>query len=171
MADLAEPKEFRPVLLSRRGELIAWTLATVTIITFIIVRTRSSVIPFGASILAVFFLLAALSITLSNWMDRNTVIRLDGQAIFFGNGLRKVRLGWDEIKSVQITPSNFGDRVYVRGEGAQFRFRKLGQVEYQGEVKGQMGFIDGEQILSLILSHSKLLAVNGESSGSYYAPS
>lgn len=161
--------EFHPVLLSRRGELIAWVTALLVWAAWWIIRLRNLPLFPALPILAVILLLAALSISLGNWMDRQTVLRLDPDRVVYQNGLRHANLTWDEIRQVQVFPSNWGKKVRVVGQNAHFEFRTLGEVKVQGETKGQMGFSAGEGILRNILEAAHLHQIKHPGPGYYYA--
>lgn len=161
--------EFRPELISRRGEFISWVTTLMGLVTWAALIVIGESAPVGLIILTVFLLLAALSISLGNWMDRQTRIRLEVDGIGFQNGLRRAHLRWDEIQQVQVYPSNWGDKVRVLGPQARFDFRTLGEVTVRGDVKGRMGFVEGEKILEHILDKTHLREVQRSGSGYYYA--
>ena len=121
-------------------------------------------------ILAIVLVLAALSISLSNWVDRQTVMRLTDNWIEFHSGLRHVRIAWSEISQVRVLPSRWGDKVHVIGDRAYFSFHKLGEVWYQNELRGRMGFEKGDEILHKIIVSSDLkIVAERDGEGSYYA--
>ena len=120
-------------------------------------------------ILEAFLLFSALSISLGNWMDRQTMIRLGVGGVEFENGLRKSRLKWEEIDRIQVFPSAWGKKVQVIGAGSHFSFRTLGEVNYMGESRGRLGFAEGELILQRILESSHLGDMKTLNSGYYYA--
>jgi hypothetical protein len=149
-------QEFRPEPIPRRGELVAWACTLlVSGAWYWMARNGQGVHP-AIPLLAIPLLLAALSISLGNWMDRVTRLRMSREGIAFQNGLRNVQLGWDEIRQVQVMPANWGKRVEVLGEKAHFRFYTLGEVKMAGQVKGRTGFSAGEQILMRILERGNL---------------
>jgi hypothetical protein len=152
------PEEFHPQLISRRGELIAWASALMVLAGWFILRqSRQAMLPV-VPILAILLLLAALSISLGNWVDRNTYIRLENGGITFNNGLRHAHFKWDQIRRVEVTPSKWGKKVEVLGDQAHFGFRTLGEVEAYGNTIGRVGFENGEWILEHILERSGLQA-------------
>lgn len=119
---------------------------------------------------AIVLMLAALSISLSNWVDRQTVMRLDANWVEFRSSLRHVRLLWSEICQVRVSPSRWGNKVQVIGAHAHFSFRTLGEVWFQDELKGKMGFEKGDEILHAIIISSGLEKVfERDGEGSYYA--
>jgi hypothetical protein len=119
---------------------------------------------------ALVLMLAALSISLSNWVDRQTVMRLNVNWIEFHSGLRHVRLLWSEIRQVRVSPSRWGDKVQVIGERVHFSFRTLGEVWFRDELKGRMGFERGDEILHEIIVSSGLKKVSEQDGeGSYFA--
>ena len=149
--------EFKPELVSRRGEMIAWGSTLLVSLVWITLSQLGQSVPIAVPLLALILLLASLSISLGNWMDRKTLILIDSESISFRNGLRKVHFRWEDIQQVRVTPSNWGDKVHVIGNQAHFEFRTLGEVKIQGEIKGQMGFSEGDLILERILKETNLI--------------
>jgi hypothetical protein len=154
--------EFRPELLSRRGEFVAWGLTLVVTATWVVLRLYGQAVSLLVILLDGFFLLAALSISLGNWMDRCTVIRLDPEGIRFENGLRHAVLTWQQIKQVQVYPTEWSKKVGVVGAGTHFEFRTLAEVKVQDKVKGRMGFAEGERILQRIIQAAGLVEKQAE---------
>jgi hypothetical protein len=167
---LSPAREYRPVLLSRRGEYIAWFCAALSVAAWLVLRLAKTPVFIGLQILAVLLICIALAISMGNWMDRRTVLQVETQGIYFENGLRKAQLGWQNIQQVQVFPSTWGKKVRVLGDNAHFDFRTLGEVRMDGKVKGQMGFQDGEKILSEIVQQAGLKEKSSpEESIVYYA--
>jgi hypothetical protein len=152
--------EYRPELISRRGELIAWVSFLLVGITWIILIFNRQQYCLAVPILAIILLLAALSISLGNWMDRNTVLCLSNHGVTFKNGLRNVNIPWHNIQEVQVLPAQWGKKVHVIADQAHFHFHLLGEVKVRGEVKGQVGFVEGESILQQIIDNSNLHETN-----------
>jgi hypothetical protein len=169
--DLAA-REYRPELASRRGEWIAWGCALLCGAAWLILLWSSQPISLILPILTGFLLLVALSISLGNWVDRHTVLRLDSEGVAFENGLRRVSLKWDEIQQVRVVPAQWSEKVQVFGPRSYFAFHTLGQVKFQGETRGQVGFKAGKHILETIIACSHLSSRPLESAkgpvGSYY---
>jgi len=164
------PAEYHPELIPRRGEVIAWVTAAITGAAWILLAILGAPVHPALKLLAIILVLCGLAISLGNWMDRHTLLLTGPEGIEYQNGLRHVRLRWDEIRQVQVFPSNWGNQVRVIGAQAYFSFRTFGQVEVKGEVKGQMGFAQGDQILKLILEQANLKQVEESGQGYYYAP-
>ena len=163
------PVEIRSESFSRRGEITAWVLAILTLVSWFALRVRGYPVPGFFIILTLFLVVAALAISLSNWSDRHTLLRLEAGGVRFENGLRRVYLAWDEIQMVQVFPSNLGDRVRVSGTQTFFSFRLLGEVSLRGQVRGRIGFADGEHILRHILQATGLKRFENNGEGYYYA--
>ena len=162
-------QEFRPELTSRRGELIAWGSTLLVGAGWAALIVTDNRVPGSVPFLGVLLLLAALSISLGNWMDRQTRLQLGPQGIAFQNGLRKVHLKWDEIRQVQVYQGRLGQRVSVIGPNSHFEFHTLGELKVQGEVKGRMGFAEGERILHQILDAAGLVPKpDSQSTDPYY---
>jgi len=167
--EVNQVQEFHPELNTPRGELIAWGSTLLVAAGWITLALSGSRVPGSVSFLGVVLLLVALSISLGNWMDRQTSLRLGPEGVHFCNGLRDVRLGWDEIRQVQVFPGRWGKRVSVIGPASHFEFRTLGEVTVQGEVKGRMGFVEGERILLAILKAANLVPKpESQSTDPYY---
>lgn len=164
----SDTREFRPELLPRRGEWTAWALALAASAGMWLLNW-SGYVPVWAWIFWVFLLFSGLSISLGNWLDRNTVIRLDADGIRFENGLRRVRLSWREVQKVAVLPARWGKAVQVIGEKSHFEFKTLGEVQFQGEVRGRTGFLEGQAILDVILRKTGLELVEESNNAYYYA--
>lgn len=164
----SEIREFRPELLSRRGEWTAWALALAAGIGMWFLQ-RSGYVPAWAWIFWVFLLFSGVSISLGNWLDRNSVIWLETDGIRFENGLRRVRLRWLEVQKVAVLPSRWGRSVQVIGEKSHFSFKTLGEVQFQGEIRGRTGFPEGQKILDVILRETGLFLVEESNNAYYYA--
>jgi len=163
-----EKREFRPELISRRGEWTAWGLALAASLGIWLLN-RNGYVPIWAWIFWAFLLFSGVSISLGNWLDRNSVIWLESDGIRFENGLRRVRLRWPEIQKVTVLPSRWGKSVQVIGEKSHFSFKTLGEVKFQGEVRGRTGFSEGQAILDVILHEANLELVEESNNAYYYA--
>lgn len=161
-----EKREFHPELLPRRGEWTAWSLAFVAGIG-IWVLNRSAFVPGWAWLFWIFLLLSGVSISLGNWIDRHTVLRVEVDGVSFENGLRRVRLRWPEVRKVAVLPARWGKSIQVIGEKSYFSFKTLGEVQFQGEMRGRTGFAEGQTILDVIL-HATGLELIEESNNAYY---
>ncbi len=128
-----EKSEFKPELVSRRSELIAWGSAVVVNGAWLLLIVFNQSMSFWLPILGIPLLLIAIGISLGNWMDRKTIIKQDEKGIYFSNGLRHADLGWDEIKEVRILPAQWGEKVQVFGGEVYFAFHTLGEVKSNGE--------------------------------------
>jgi len=165
---MAPNAEFAPEQLSRRGEMVSWGLALLTLAAWLVLSINAKPVFLGLKALAILLALIGLLISLGNWMDRQTRLRIDPGGIFFKNGLRSVSMRWEEIQRVEVFPSAWGSKVRVLAEQAHFDFRMLGEVTMQGEVKGRMGFADGELILHHICKQANLKQTQGPGNSYYY---
>lgn len=164
----SETREFRPELLARRGEWTAWSLALAASAGMWFLNL-SGYIPVWAWIFWAFLLFSGVSISLGNWLDRDTVICLEADGIRFENGIRRVRLRWREVQKVAVLPARWGKSVQVIGEKSHFEFKTLGEVQFQGEVRGRTGFAEGQTILDVILRETGLVLVEESNNAYYYA--
>ncbi len=160
--------KYLPEIISRRGEYTVWILLLAVLGGWIILIISGKPVPFAVYMLGGFFLLAGLSISLGNWMDRRTFIEIKPERIIFENGLRSCDIIWSDIVAVEVHSSRWGEKVHVRARSSHFAFRKLGEVKISGEIKGRMGFKDGDKILDAIIEHSRLKLDKTTEIGDYY---
>ena len=165
----SEINTYRPELLSRRGEVTAWAFTLLLLGVLLVVRARLPDLSFGAYLFLGFFVFAALSISLGNWMDRQTELQFDAHGITYRNGLRHSSVTWAAVDKVSVTPSRLGDKVHVVGANSHFHFRLMGEIKYQGQTRGRVGFPDGEQILQTILERSGLQEIETAAATRVYA--
>jgi hypothetical protein len=154
----SESKIYNPELLPRRGEFTAWALTLLAAIGLYFLSLRGP-LPFWAWFFVVFLAFSAASISLGNWMDRKTFIRLEADGVTFENGLRKTHLSWGVLKEVRTAPARWGTSVQVIGEQAHFSFSTLGEMQFQGQSRGRTGFVDGKFILDEIIRSAGLTKV------------
>ena len=160
--------EFRPLLIPRRGEFYAWISVILVAVFWLLLNFNGNPTFVLVPLAGAGLLLAALLISLGNWVDRHTLISLDSDGIFFSNGLRKVRLIWQDVTQVRVLQTNWGKRVQVYGGNAYFTFRTLGEVNMMGKTQGRMGFENGDQILRQIILSSGLGISDRNGEGYYY---
>jgi hypothetical protein len=161
--------EFRPILISRRGEALAWISTGLMLLGWEILYLRGIEVPNFAPFMTLFLLFASLSISLGNWMDRKSAIRLSQDGVQFDNGLRHVFLTWEQIQQVEVIVSTWGNKVRVYGDVGHFDFRTLAEVKAYGEVKGRMGFEQGELIFERIVMGAQLREINRQGNQTVYA--
>ena len=149
---------YKPETLPRQGELNAWMLFFVASAGAFILSLRTEV-PQWAWFLVAILLFSSASISLGNWMDRQTSITLEPNGVQFMNGLRNVHFSWSEITQVKVSPARWGRSVQVIGQQAFFTFSTLGEMKFRDDVKGRTGFEKGEEILSEITSQAGLQMV------------
>ena len=167
-----EQNEFKPEMVSRRSELIAWVSALAVNGIWLLLVIFNLSMSFWLPILGIPLLLIAIGMSLGNWMDRRTILKINTDNIYFSNGLRHVLLNWEEIQEVRVLPAQWGEKVQVFGEQSYFGFHTLGEVRANGKVLGRTGFMDGSRILKQILEHTGLSEVKqvelGDKQEGYY---
>lgn len=151
-----ENKTYRPELLPRQGELTAWGLALFSLVGLAILYL-AGFSSWITNFFVLFLFFAALSISLGNWMDRRTRLSLDDDGLVFTNGLRHVKLQWQDVQEVRILPGKTGNMVHVIGPQTHFSFKTLGEMKYDGQTRMRTGFAAGEQILQSILTRAGLV--------------
>jgi hypothetical protein len=161
-------KTFKPVLQPRRSELVAWGLAFASL-AGLLLFTFDGVILFWAIVFVCFLFFAALSISLGNWMDRKTQITLHSGGVIFQNGLRKAEIAWESVANLSTCPARWGEKVQVIGQKSHFEFNTLGEVTFQQQVQGQVGFPHGNEIRDEIIQKSGLTVVAKKGESYYYS--
>lgn len=152
---MTQTNTYTPELLPRRGEITAWSLAAATALGLYFLSLRQPV-PFWVWFFCAFLTISAASISLGNWMDRKTFIRLEPGVVVFENGLRKSRLEWDAIREVRAATMVWGTSVHVIGLQSHFSFSTLAEMKFQGQVRGRSGFVQGQAILDEIIRSAGL---------------
>ncbi|RJP52345.1 MAG: hypothetical protein C4583_06885 [Anaerolineaceae bacterium] len=159
-------REFRPELLPRRGEVLSWLAAIGLFVGLFLATDRWGSQSFVYWLFAGLIAFSALSISLGNWMDRRSVIRLDSDGIAFENGVRSVRLTWPEVQNVALIPTRLGKRVQVQGAMLHFTFKTMSESTLSGQ-QLRTGFADGQEILETVLKECDL-QVKAEKNGMVY---
>jgi hypothetical protein len=152
---MSEFKTYTPELLPRQGELTAWGLAVAAACGLFFLSRQES-LPFWAWFLFAILAFSAMSISLGNWMDRKTMLRIDERGVDFENGLRKTRMDWDNILEIRTAPARWGTSVEVISNHNHFAFTTLGEMKFQGQVRSKTGFPAGKEILDELLCSAGL---------------
>lgn len=163
-----DEKTYKPELLPRQGELNAWLLTAAAVIGLIILGMRSA-IPYWAWVMFGLLLLSAVSISLGNWMDRKTELRVSSSGVEFQNGLRHINLTWAEIQSISTAPARWGTSIQVLAEKSHFAFSTIGEMQFQGQVRARTGFSAGKEILELITQKAGLTRVSAAGTFTTYS--
>jgi len=166
MENLSTNHEYKPLLVPRRSEFNAWGLTLILLIVLIFssLEGRGKV---GGVILLVFLVLSSTTMSIGNWIDRKTYLRIGEQSVIYFNGAREVSLPWKDISRVEIIPGKFGDKIIVSSTEKRFRFQALGKIKMSEKVSGQVGFEQGTQILETILEKSGLATAERKPADSY----
>jgi hypothetical protein len=165
---MSDVREYRPELLSRRGEWLAWFAGIGLVAGLLVVGGRFGKLPVSYWIFAGLMIFFAFSISLGNWMDRRSIIHVRSDGIAFENGLRSVSMNWSEIRSVTVSPTRMGKRVQVEAARSHFAYKLMWRSSLVGQ-EMRTGFSEGQQILETILGESGLQR-NTETNGmEYYA--
>jgi hypothetical protein len=145
---------------------MAWVAGVGLFVGLYLGTDRWGDLPFVYWLFAGLILFSAFSISLGNWMDRRSLIRLDSDGIAFQNGIRSVRLTWPEVQNVAVIPTRLGERVQVQSAQSHFTFKTMGESTI-GTQQFRTGFADGQEILETILKNCGL-QVKAEKDGMVY---
>lgn len=167
---MSEPQTFTPEILPRQGEKNAWVLALAATLGLLLIQTWA-IVPTWVWVFIGFLYFSAFSISLGNWMDRRTRLTLSLEGVAYENGLRHVRLTWEDIEQVRVSPARWGRRVEVIGKRAHFSFETRGEVRFGGQVRGYTGFAQGEAILQSILQAAGLNRITRQDTLTIYTRS
>ena len=166
----SKTRTYRPNFLSRRNELIAWVLAALGALGSLL-ASRYTELPQWLLVGVGVLLLAAAGLSLGNWMDRRTVLEFREEGLEFRNGLRHIKLGWRDLRSVEVRRSGVGDAVQVTGAKSRFKFTVSGGVRLRGKRQAKFGFSDGDEIIKEMVRRSGLALVSQSAAGYYYGRS
>ncbi len=155
---MSENKNYSPEVLSRQGELSAWGLAVAASLGLYILSLRTAV-PYWAWFFIAILFFSACSMSLGNWMDRKTNLLIDNEGVKYQNGLRNALILWKDVIEVRTAPARWGTSVQVIGAKNHFAFSTLGEMQFQGQVKGVTGFRAGQEILDEIIRKGSLVKV------------
>jgi hypothetical protein len=145
---------------------MAWVAGVGLFVGLYLGTDRWGDLPFVYWLFAGLILFSAFSISLGNWMDRRSLIRLDSDGIAFQNGIRSVRLTWPEVQNVAVIPTRLGKRVQVQSAQSHFTFKTMGESTI-GTQQFRTGFADGQEILETVLKNCGL-QVKAEKDGMVY---
>jgi hypothetical protein len=154
--------------MSRKGELLAWLAGLGLILGLFLGSDTWGPLPVVYWAFAGFIVVSAMSISLGNWVDRRSVIRMGADGITFENGLRSVRLTWPEVQNVAVVPTRFGKRVQVQGAQSHFTFKTMSESTLGTQVM-RTGFADGQEILDIALRECGLQLKAEKDGMVYYA--
>jgi len=163
---------YRPDVLSRRNEFIAWgSFAAAGLGVLFFQNYANAVLPqwvtFGVGVL---FVLAG-GLSLGNWMDRRTSLQFSAEGLEFRNGLRHIQMSWQEVGALQIMPSRLGKAVRVTGRKGRFSFTVAGGLKIRGNTQGKFGFANGDEIIKEIVRRGGLSLISHSAATTYYARS
>lgn len=146
--------------------MLAWLASIGMLIGLFLATIRWGTVSFVFWLFGGLLLFSAASISLGNWMDRRSFIRLDADGIAFQNGIRSVRLTWPEVQNVAVIPTRLGKRVQVQSAESHFTFKTMGESTF-GTQQFRTGFPDGQEILETVLKNCGL-QVKAEKDGMVY---
>ncbi len=164
-----EIQDFQPLLAPRVNELTFWLVAVVFLLVGFFLRSIEMPGSFFAILLGILALLQAIGLSVSNWMDRKTVLRLRPEGIMYQNGLQHIDLSWEQIQGVEVVRTRWNSRrVFVLGNNRKFHFQTLARLMYNNQKVLKYGFEQGDYILAMILKNCEFEMTTQPNPDSYY---
>jgi hypothetical protein len=120
---ITEEDTFKPALIPRRGGIIAWCATLLVAIVAILTMIRSGQIPCLTTAMFLFFLLAAILITFSYWVDSRTFIQVTQTHLTYRSPFRRFLQNWKQISEINTLKAGQTWRVLVIGEQSSFSIR------------------------------------------------
>lgn len=158
----------KPEAGSRRPEALSWAFAVVLFGILFFMRPELQALRFGAWALGLFFGFSGAVMTLGNWLERNTSMRLNLQEIALVRPLQTLGMKWDEVDRVDVMTKSNARRVFVQGRGVKFSFRPATRVEIRGKIRDEYGFLESEKIIETILTMAKISEIRHDLVNGYY---
>ncbi len=155
-------KTFRMITLNRSGERVAWLLVFVLGILDAVLLSRLGSISLIALIFTILFLIAALSSSFSNWLDRNTIITISGSDLVHQTPIRRVEMTWREIDSLRLTRRGAGWYVMVVGDQRVFTFQTPTTMKGPIGREAKTGIESGEKLAAMITRQADLVKLELE---------
>jgi hypothetical protein len=156
-------KTFRMITFNRSGERVAWLLVFALGILDAVLLSRLGSISLTALIFTILFLLAALASSFSNWLERNTIIRVSDSGLVHQTPIRRVDMTWREIDSLRLTRRGAGWYVMVVGDRKVFTFQTPTTMKGPIGREVRTGIESGEQLAAMITRQADLVKLELES--------
>ena len=167
MLDLSTPQTLKPIQNPRRSEMTAWFLS-LCLILILIFSTEGGFFKVGGIILCTFFLISAVIISLGNWQNRKTVLRLSRDQIWYFNGIKESSLSWEEIQRVEVYSGRFNDKISLVSDSGIIRFDIVNLEHFDQDKTPNYGFKEGVKILNSILDQTDFNEKKQNRLGYYY---
>ena len=121
--NIIEEEVFKPTAIPRKGGIIAWVASLLIGIVVIILIMQSRQFPCLTFVLFLFFLIAAILITFSYWVDSKTLIHVAPSQLSYQSPFRKFLWNWDQVSEINALKAGHFWRMVVSGEQSFFTFR------------------------------------------------
>lgn len=167
MKDLSTDLSYKPIINSRRSELMAWIFS----ISLIVIQFAQPVTGFfkvGGILLAIFFLLSAIIISLGNWTNRKTVLRIREVGIDLDNGIKMITFKWQDIIRIEVFTGRFNDKISLITESGRMNFDIAVSDDNKSATSQRFGFQEGDEILKILLDRSKVSQQKVDAEGYVY---
>jgi hypothetical protein len=151
-----EEETFKPTAIPRKGGLIAWLASLLISIVLIIRITQSRQFPCLTFVLFLFFLLAAILITFSYWIDSKTIIHVTPSQLSYQSPLRRFLQSWDKISEINVLKTGRFWRIIVRGEQSFFTFRVATERDSKTQPEWVLALPNGDRLARIICGMANL---------------
>ena len=141
---------YRPVPPDPSGLRTAWVLFGISFAAGVYLRYFAYEVPFVFWLASILLLLVALGISLSHWLEGQTVLSVNDGGIRFETPLRKVEFAWSEIDELWGGKIRGGWKYMVSGLDAAFRFQSLVVIRSASGREVRSGFIEGQRLAQRI---------------------
>jgi hypothetical protein len=168
MSNLSTPSAYKPVMNSRRSEVLAW-IFSICIVLVLFVLPSSGFFRIAGFVLATFFTFSAIVMSLGNWVSRKTELRMYDEFLWLDNGIRVTTIRWEDIDCLEVFPGRFNDKIIVNSDSSnRLSFDVIKANVESGEAINIAGFKERDIILEMIIKSSGLNEKRKDGQQGYY---
>jgi hypothetical protein len=157
---IIEEEIFKPTTIPYRGGIIAWVASLLIGIVGIILTIQSGKFPCLTFLLFLFFLLAAILITFSSWVESQTLIRVAPSQLLYQSPFRKFLQEWDQILEINAQKAGHLWRIVVNGEQSSFTFSVGAERDSNIQPQRVLALPHGDRLARLICGMANLSQID-----------
>jgi len=147
---------FSPELIPFRGGFIAWAAVVLIGVAMIFIKIQTGEFQCMTIGFLLFFLLAAVLITFSYWVDTNTVIHATQSYLSYQSPMKKFLHQWDQILKIRAMRVGQSWRVLIVGKQSNFSLRIKSEStpnDHRGRI---LELPRGDELIRIICSMANL---------------